>query len=126
MNLQATGGEGRVNLTWTQNDFDLLAGFNLYRATSQGGTYSRINTSIIPPQTRAYADTNVTPGMPYYYKFTVVKSDMTESDFSNVAQGTPLDTIPPVLAHTPVTTRRAGAGAHPRRGCDGQRGGAEP
>ncbi len=35
MNLQATGGEGRVNLTWTQNDFDLLAGFNLYRATSQ-------------------------------------------------------------------------------------------
>ena len=64
MNLQATGGEGRVNLTWTQNDFDLLAGFNLYRSTSQTGTYSRINTSIIPPQTRAYADTAVTPGTP--------------------------------------------------------------
>ena len=54
MNLQATGGEGHVNLTWTQNDFDLLAGFNLYRSTSQDGTYSRINTSIIPPQTRVH------------------------------------------------------------------------
>jgi len=103
MNLQATGGEGRVNLDWMQDDFDLLAGFNLYRATTQDGSYSRINTSIIPPATRAFTDTAVTPGQPYYYKFTVVKSDMTESDYSNVAQGTPLDTIPPVLAHTPVT-----------------------
>ena len=50
----------------------------------------------------------MTPGIPYYYKFTVVKSDMTESDFSNVAQGTPLDTIPPVLTHTPVTTAAPG------------------
>jgi hypothetical protein len=33
---------------------------------------------------------------------------MTESDFSNVAQGTPLDTIPPVLVHTPVTTAAPG------------------
>jgi hypothetical protein len=103
MNLQATGGEGRVSLMWTQNDFDLLAGFNLYRATTQDGDYSRINASIIPPATRAFTDTAVTPGQPHYYKFTVVKSDMTESDFSNVAQGTPLDTIPPVITHTPVT-----------------------
>ena len=50
----------------------------------------------------------MTPGIPYYYKFTVVKSDMTESAFSNVAQGTPLDTIPPMLAHTPVTTAAPG------------------
>ena len=37
MNLQATGGEGYVDLMWTQTDFDLLAGFNLYKATSQAG-----------------------------------------------------------------------------------------
>ena len=103
MNLQATGGEGYVDLMWTQDDFDLLAGFNLYRSTSQDGTYTRINDSIIPPDQRTYRDTNVQPGQPYYYKFTVVKTDMTESDFSNVATATPVDTIPPVISHTPVT-----------------------
>jgi hypothetical protein len=103
MNLQATGGEGYVDLAWTQNDFDLLAGFNLYRSTSQDGTYSRINTSILPPDQRSFRDTNVQPGQPYYYKFTVVKSDMSESDFSNVATATPIDTIPPTISHTPVT-----------------------
>ncbi len=103
MNLQATGGEGYVDLTWTQNDFDLLAGFNLYRATSISGTYSLINTSIIPPDQRAYQDTDVQPGQPYYYKFTIVKSDMSESDDSNVAPATPVDTIPPAISHTPLT-----------------------
>jgi subtilisin family serine protease len=109
MNLQATGGEGRVELSWTQNDFDLLSGFNLYRATTiTGTTYTRINSSIIPPQQRASVDSNVQPGQPYYYKFTIVKSDMSESDFSNVATATPLDTIPPILTHTPVTSATPG------------------
>lgn len=108
MNLQATGGEGYVDLMWTQTDFDLLAGFNLYRSTTLDGVYSRINPSIIPPDVRTYRDTNVIPGQPYFYKFTVVKSDMTESDFSNIATATPLDTIPPVLTHTPITSAEPG------------------
>ena len=52
--------------------------------------------------------TGVTPGQPYFYKFTVVKTDMTESDYSNVAQGAPLDTIPPVITHTRVTSAAPG------------------
>lgn len=108
MNLQATGGEGFVDLSWTQSDFDLLAGFNLYRSDLINGSYNRINSSILPPETRTFHDTNVVPGRPYYYKFTVVKSDMTESDFSNIASATPLDTIPPVLTHTPVTSAAPG------------------
>lgn len=108
MNLQATGGEGYVDLMWTQSDFETMAGFHLYRSTTQDGPYTRINSSIIPPETRSFRDTNVTPGQPYYYKFTVVKSDMTESDFSNTATATPLDTIPPVLVHTPITSADPG------------------
>lgn len=108
MNLQATGGEGYVDLSWTQSDFDLLSGFNLYRSTTQNGTYARINSSIIPPDDRSYRDTDVTPGQPYFYKFTVVKSDMSESDFSNIATATPLDTIAPTLVHTPVTSAEPG------------------
>ena len=108
MNLQASGGEGHVNLTWSQNDFDLLGGYHLYRSTTAGGTYTRINATIIPPQTKAYSDLNVTPGQAYFYKFTVSKTDSTESAFSNVATGTPLDTIPPVITHTKITTATTG------------------
>jgi len=103
MNLQATGGEGYVDLSWTQDDFDLLAGFNLYRSTSITGTYTVINDGIIPSDQRSYRDSDVQPGQPYYYKFTVVKTDMSESDFSNVATATPVDTVAPTISHTPVT-----------------------
>lgn len=103
MNLQATGGEGYIDLMWTQTDFDLRAGYNLYKSTSQNGTYTRINQTIIPPAQHTYHDTAVQPGVPAYYKFTVVKSDMSESDYSNVAAATPIDTIPPAISHTPVT-----------------------
>jgi len=108
MNLQATGGEGKVELSWMQDDFELLAGYNLYRSTNPSNNFARINSSIVPTQQKSYRDSQVQPGQPYYYKFTVIKTDMGESDFSNVAQGTPLDTIPPVIAHTPLTSAPPG------------------
>lgn len=108
MNLQAVGGEGRVDLSWTQNDFDLLAGYNLYRSTSATGQFTRVNQTIIPLQMKAFRDTSVSPGQRYFYRFTVVKTDMTESQPSNVATATPLDTIAPVITHAPVTTAPPG------------------
>lgn len=102
MNLQANGGEGYVDLEWTQDDFDLLAGYKLYRAESSDGTYTPIHSGIIPAQQKSLRDTNVQPGQPYFYKFTVIKTDMGESDFSNEATATPLDTIPPVITHEPL------------------------
>ena len=70
---------------WTQNDFDLLAGFNLYRSTTPDGDLHRINSGDHPARTSVPSATPTSsPGVPYYYKFTVVKTDMTESDFSNV------------------------------------------
>ncbi|HRJ41138.1 MAG TPA: S8 family serine peptidase [Caldilineaceae bacterium] len=108
MNLQATGGEGYIDLAWTQDDFDLLGGYKLYRAESSGGSFTPVHSSIIPAQQKSFRDTNVQPGQPYFYKFTVIKTDMGESDFSNEATATPLDTIPPVITHTPVTTAPPG------------------
>ncbi|MFP5212285.1 MAG: S8 family serine peptidase [Acidobacteriota bacterium] len=108
MRLQANGREGRVDLTWSQDDFDLLAGYHLYKSEAENGTYGRVNSGIIPKGQLAYADTNVEPGRTYYYKFTVVKTDMSESSFSNVASAKPLDTIPPVISHTPVSTASPG------------------
>lgn len=104
MNLQAVGGEGHVDLSWSQDDFVLLAGYNLYKSTSQDGTYTRINSNLIPSEQKTFVDTNVSPGQNYYYKFTVVRTEMSESEYSNVASATPIDTIPPTINHTPITT----------------------
>jgi subtilisin family serine protease len=108
LNLQASGGEGFIDLSWMQDDFELLAGFNLYRSTSPNGGFSRINPGIIPPDQRSWRDSVVTPGTTYYYKFTVLKTDLGESDFSNLASAAPLDTIPPVINHTALTSAQAG------------------
>ena len=108
MSLQATGGEGKVDLVWTQNDFDVVAGYNLYRSTSQNGSYSRINPTLIPDATSTYRDSGVTPGQQYFYKFTIVKTDLTESQPSNIASATPLDTILPVITHSPLTSALPG------------------
>lgn len=102
MNLQATGSEGKIALSWTQDDFDLLAGYYIYRSEIIDGTYIKINSTIIPKEQKTYEDSNVVPGKAYYYKFTVLKTDLTESDFSNIAAAAALDTVPPVIAHTPI------------------------
>jgi len=102
MNLQASGGEGQIKLSWGQDDFDLLAGYNLYRSDAADGTYNKINNTVIPADQRTYEDTNVQPGKAYYYKFKVVKTDLTESDYSNVASAAAYDTVPPVINHEPV------------------------
>ena len=62
---------------------ELLHGYNLYRSMSEDGAYTRINSSTINKTITEYVDTDVTPGVPHYYYFTVV-SDGGESDPSNV------------------------------------------
>ena len=100
LNLQASGAVGSVSLSWTQDDFDLLHGYNLYRSLSEDGTYTRINSSTINKSITSFLDTDVTPGVEHYYYFTVV-SDSGESSPSNIALATPTDTIFPEMAHDP-------------------------
>lgn len=108
MNLQAAGEEGRIHLTWTQDDFDLLAGYDVYRSDTADGTYVKLNSTIIPSDQKYYDDTSVEPGKTYYYKFKVIKTDLSESDFSNVAMAAAFDTVPPVINHNIITGANAG------------------
>ena len=98
LHLQASGAKGSVSLSWTQDDFDLLHGYNLYRSLSEDGTYTRINKSTINKSITSFLDTDVSPGVGHYYYFTVV-SDGGESSPSNIALATPTDTILPVVTH---------------------------
>ncbi len=112
MALQAEGLEGAVHLMWQQNDYNLLAGYNLYRSTTATGTYTQLNNTVIPVGYESYMDTNVTPAVPMFYKFTVLSTDFQESDASGIASAAALDTIPPTLSHAAVSSALPSQGLH--------------
>ena len=87
------------SLSWSQDNYELLAGYNLYRSANPSNNYVQLNKTIIPPSQTSFEDTNAIPGRTYYYRFAVAMTDMTESAFSNIAEAAPLDTIPPTIAH---------------------------
>jgi hypothetical protein len=48
--IATPGDDGSVTLTWqTATEID-TAGFNLYRASTEGGPYDKINGALIPAQ----------------------------------------------------------------------------
>lgn len=108
MTMQGSAGPDGVLLTWTQDDFDTLMGYNVYRAESLNGQYTRLNGTVIPAETTSWFDANVEPGVVYYYNFTVVKTDMNESAPSGRISIMTLDTMAPVLTHSPVYTAFSG------------------
>jgi fibronectin type 3 domain-containing protein len=83
LNLTATGGNAKVDLSWTV--VSNAISYNLYRSTTTGGPYSQIATSVTGI---TYSDTTVTNGTTYYYVVTAVNSGG-ESGYSNEASATP-------------------------------------
>lgn len=108
MLLQATGGANCVELSWAQNDYATLAGYNLYRSeTGTDGSFQKLNSAVLTGI--SYTDTDVEPGKTYYYYFTVVNTEGNEEGArSNTASAAPVDNVPPTLKHTAVTSARAG------------------
>ena len=101
--------ESGIKLTWTQDDFDTLAGYNVYRSTSEDGYYQRLNSYVIPSDVKEFFDDTVEPGKRYYYNFTVVKTDLTESTPSGKITIMSMDTMAPDIYHTPVRTGYTGS-----------------
>lgn len=100
--MQGYATDSGIQLSWTQDDFDTLMGYNVYRSTSEDGYYQRINNTIIPADTKEFFDDTVEPGIQYYYNFTVVKTDMNESVPSGKITIMSKDTMAPDIYHTPV------------------------
>ena len=107
--MQGNATKNGIELSWTQDDFETLAGYNVYRSETEDGLYTRVNKTVIPADTKNFLDDTVEPGVKYYYNFTVVQSDMTESEPSGKVQVTAKDTMAPNIYHTPVTTAYKGS-----------------
>ena len=71
-----------VALHWTPSSSS-FGGFNVYRGTSSGGPYTRVNAAMT--SATSYADTSVASGQTYYYVTTEVGSTGVESSYSNEA-----------------------------------------
>lgn len=109
MTMQAEAADNGVILTWAQDDFDTLAGYNVYRCDREDGQYAKLNTSVIPADVKTFTDTNVTPGQMYYYNFTVVKTDLSESDTSGKISVRAKDTMAPNIYHDGVYSAFTGS-----------------
>ena len=109
MTMQAEAADDGVILTWAQDDFDTLAGYNVYRCDREDGQYVKLNASVIPADFRRFTDTNVTPGQMYYYNFTVVKTDLSESATSGKISVRAKDTMAPNIYHDGVYSAFTGS-----------------
>jgi len=81
--LSGTGVQASytVTLTWTAST-SLVSGYNVYRSTTNGSNYAKINTALLTALT--YVDSTVQNGT-YYYVTTAVDSSGDESADSNQA-----------------------------------------
>lgn len=83
----------KVVVTWSTATELNNAGFNIYRSTSQTGTFTKINSPMIPSlcigcvsgvDYPPYDDTTVTVGVTYYYKLEAIENSGSKQLFGPV------------------------------------------
>ena len=81
--LTASSGDSKVTLSW--NSVSGIASYNVYRSTTSGSGFAKINTSAVTATT--YIDTTVTNGTTYYYHVKSVQDSAESSASSEVSGG---------------------------------------
>ena len=102
--MQGDATETGIALSWMQDDYDTLLGYNIYRSDKEDGLYVRLNDYVIPMEETTFFDDTVEPGKLYYYNFTVVLTDLSESTPSGKITIMSMDTMAPNIYHSPVRT----------------------
>ncbi|SNS77015.1 Por secretion system C-terminal sorting domain-containing protein [Belliella buryatensis] len=87
----ATPGLGRINLDWASPEEEVsdLLGYNMYRYQ-----YIQVGDTLLPTDTlqinrqllnqEHFEDLEVIPGKQYFYGYKIVRTNLTESDFSKI------------------------------------------
>jgi subtilisin family serine protease len=93
--LAATAGQQQVSLSWAANTETDLAGYHVFRSTTNGTGYAQVTTSLLT--TPSFTNTGLTGGVTYYYVVRAVDTSGNQS--ANSAQASATPTAPPA----PVT-----------------------
>jgi fibronectin type 3 domain-containing protein len=80
----AAAPQHSADLAWPASASTAVVGYNVYRGTTSGGPYAKLNST--PDGGLAYSDTSVQAGQTYFYTITAVASDGNESAHSNEAK----------------------------------------
>ena len=91
--FMATPGMNKVTLQWEnpQEGVSDLLGYNMYRFTYLNDTVTSDTIMINPVliTDTVFTDFDVEPGSPYFYAYRTVRTNLSESDFSQLVTATP-------------------------------------
>ncbi|MBI2919215.1 MAG: S8 family serine peptidase [Chloroflexi bacterium] len=93
---------GVLDLSWNASTELDLAGYHVYRATTSGGPYTKVNSSLVSANT--FASAGLTNGTTYFYAVTAVDTSGNESAGSAQVSGTPVDNRGPAISNVATTT----------------------
>ncbi len=82
-----TPAVGSVTLAWSFGREADLAGYEVFRASTPGGPYTKLTTMLLPHPT--FVDRTALPGVPSYYVVRAVDTSLNESDPSAEVSATP-------------------------------------
>ncbi|MDD5011594.1 MAG: carbohydrate-binding protein [Phycisphaerae bacterium] len=85
--LGALADDSIVSLDWNDNSEEDLAGYSIYRSTTSGSGYTKLNTPLLTDSN--YTDNAVTNNTTYYYIVTATDTNSNESDYSNEVSAYP-------------------------------------
>lgn len=90
----ASAGFDRINVSWSQ--VSGASGYEVYRATSRGGTYSKVGT-VTRGTTLSFTNTGLTSGRTYFYKvraYRLVDEKQVFGAYSSIVDGKPIPARP--------------------------------
>ncbi|MEP7029221.1 MAG: FG-GAP-like repeat-containing protein, partial [Candidatus Eisenbacteria bacterium] len=97
------GAATSITLVWKKTASTDLAGYNIYRGTSQVGPFTKVNLAPTD-RTAYYVDASLPALTRFYYQVSAVDSSGNESSKSAVASAS---TNPPLHSSYPLTTERS-------------------
>lgn len=92
--VEAALEDNHIRVSWVDAPFN-ETGFNIYKASSESGPFTKINTSPIPANSTSYVDNSVQDGATYYYRLVSFNS-VGQSAFSNTASVSLPDLAPQI------------------------------
>ncbi|XOV80711.1 MAG: endonuclease [Aestuariibacter sp.] len=82
----AQGGLQQISVSWNANSESDLAGYNLYRSDTSGGTLTKLNGTLLVDT--FYTDSGLTDNTSYYYRVSAVDSSGNESALATEVSAT--------------------------------------